>query len=563
MPRTIQTPKPPVAEFVDTVVAIETSLIDPSPFEPQARRRAKFTETEIESLGASIAKHRLRQPIQVRPTKGGRYEIVFGERRFLATKRTASRVINCFVEELSDAEVLELQYEENHKRLDKDPLEDAFFFQFLIESQAYTSDRIADRFDLDVRDVRRFLKLNDLIREAKEELSAGLLPLKHAVYLASFPVESQRLIVQAKYAYKYHDRSEKPTSFDDFKAQVEANIVRPLQTAPFDTYDARLHWNGLLCPDCNQRTGFPGQLFPDLAANDSCLNQYCWDWKDRAHFRLRREAIAAQMPNPERKPIHEIAESVPLVTAKSWTDERAPFADKILTNQKLLPEPECEYAEISLVADGERKGREAFICREPRCEIHNRKLQAELSELKKKEEDFERKAARLAREKVFAKAIEFFDEYKPVWMYADLVERLIVEFLFSVHIDTRRLIFKIISKNYRNPPTDIFNREEVEKFVANLEARGQSQMLFLLIFHSEGLYPNSSQDGVKKIAADYAGRDYALFDAEARFELAPTEYKREAAEYLESIKNDVPADPPHFWWGFEQEAADASEVRVE
>lgn len=558
MPKQKQTPATPLTETLspDIPVPIEISNIVESPFEPQTLRRAKFKDEDLESLGASIVKHRLRQPILVRPLKKGKHEIVFGERRYLAVKRKGLKTINCFVEKLTDTEVLELQYEENHKRLKTDALEDAFFFKFLIETEGYTSETIADRFDLNAQEVRRFLKLNNLIREAKEELSAGDLPLKHAVYLSSFPQESQREIVRRQLAYKYHDRTEKPTSFEDFKAQCEENIIRRLADAPFDTYDTRLHWSGLACADCPERTGFPGQLFPELKENDSCLNKYCFDWKDRANLKLRRAAIAVQMPNPERKPIEEIEAKVPLVTARDWTDEKVPFAEKVLTSQKLLPEPECEFSEISLVVEGERKGKETFICREKTCLVHSQKVAAEENALKKKEDDFERKVAALAREKVFAKAIEVFDDYKPVWMFDDLIQKLLVSLWYSCDWEKIKTILHVI-KDWKNTPTSN-DYSEVTQFFASLDRRRQSQMIFLFIHRTV-----STDDDIKRIAADYARRDYRLFDAEARFELAPEEFKQSAAEYLAKAANGIEAEKPAFWWGFEQEAASAAHVVVE
>jgi len=532
--------------FAATVIPIAVSGIVPSPFEPQSRRRAKFKTDDLDSLGASIEKYGLLQPILVRPLGDGRYEAVYGERRLLACERKNLPRINCFVRDLTDAQVLELQYEENHRRLDKDPLEDAFFFKFLIETEGYTSERIADRFDLNAGEVRRLLKLNDLIREAKEELYLGTLPLKHAVYLASFPVESQKEITRAQLAYKYHDREEKPTSFDDFKAQVDASIIRRLAEAPFDTYDERLHLKNLICADCNERTGFPGQLFPELAKDDSCLNKTCFDFKTGIHFRLKRDQIAARMPNPEHKPIEEQAKDVPLVTTRDWSDEKTPFAEKVLTGQKLLPKPECEFSEISLIVDGIGKGRETYICREKTCEAHNPKIKLEQSELKKKEDAFNRKVALLAREKVFSKAIEFFDDYKPVWMFDDLINKLLLELWNSCGFDTRKPILRII-KDWKNLP-DEGNAEQIKAFLAALDRRRQSQLIFLFIHRTVGFYQNDTADGVKRLATDYTRRDYRLFDAEARFELAPTEFKASAAEYLDAVKSGIEAEPPAFFW---------------
>ncbi|HEX8289787.1 MAG TPA: ParB/RepB/Spo0J family partition protein [Pyrinomonadaceae bacterium] len=557
-------PKPEKALRVsspDNVVAIETSQIIPSSFEPQARRRARFKTEDLINLGESIKKHRLRQPILVRPVPGGKYEIVFGERRWAACRIVGIEKINCFVEDLSDAEVLELQYEENHRRLEPNPLGDAFYFQFLIETQGYTSNRIAMQFNLDADEVRRLLKLNDLIAEGKEELSAGILPLPHAVYLASFPPESQKEITAKQYAYRYHDREEKAVSFAAFKEEIAVNIIRLLESAPFDTYDPQLHWNGLICADCNERTGFPGQLFPDLAKDDSCLNKSCFDWKTGLYLKRQRERIAASMPNPESKPVEMLIEEVPLVTSKSWTDEKTPFAGKVLTDQKLLTRPECEHSKLSLVVEGERKGKQAYICENKTCPVHKPAAYAEANELKKKQAEFERNVAALAREKVFASAVEAFNGYVPFWHYADLVQKLLLTLWQSCGVDTRKPILRII-KGWRNLPEE-GNEQQLKDFLASLDHLQQDRLLFLLVHRTTGFYANDNQTEVKKIATDYARRDYARFDAEARFELAPEEFKQSAAEYLAKVASGIDAEIPAFWWGFDEEAADAAVLEVE
>lgn len=550
----------------DNVVAIETARIAPSNFEPQTRRRSKFKDADIESLAQSIKQHRLAQPIVVRsvfaPPDLPAFEIVFGERRFLAVKRMGGETINCFVRQLSDAEALELQYEENHRRQENDPLDDAFFFKFLKEKENYTDEQLADRLNTTRKNVADKLKLNDLITEAVSELNEAKLPLKHAYYLAKFPEAVQRQIVEKQLAYKYQDRTEAAASYSEFKEEVEENILRKLTSAPFDTTDERLHIKKLICGNCPERTGFAPALFVDLHKDDSCLNKSCFDLKTNAHLRLQRDSIAAARPNPMNAPLDEIAREVPLVTERKWADE-TPFREKPLTNQKFLPEPECEHSVSSLIVDGNRKGEKTFVCRNEACETHNPKPPVDENALKEKEEKFQRQVFALTREKVFAKSAAFFDDFKAVWMYADVVERIIVEFFFSVHIDVREMIIKIVSKDYKAAGIDCRNREQFEKFISALEARGQSQILFLLAFHSEGLYSNSSHDGLKKLAAGYARTDYKILDAEARLELAPTEFKADAALYLEAVLTGIPSPVPAFWWGFDDAPDDEPETAIQ
>lgn len=541
----------------DEIQLIPVRKIEPSPFEPQARRRARFKPEELYNLADSIVKHGLRQPILVRPisvldVKRAEYEIVFGERRFLAAKAKGIESIKCFVENLSDAEVIELQYEENHRRQENDPLDDAFTFKFLMETHGYSEEQLADRFATNRRNVKDKLRLNYLIPEALAELAEGALPLKHAYYLAKFPPDVQKVIVEEQYAYKWQDKDDGAAPFDDFKDEVEENIIRALANAPFDPEDTRLHIKGLKCSDCTERSGYEPMLFPDLKEGDSCLNKACFDLKTNTHLKLTRIEIAEKLPNPKNLPVEEIAKKVPLVTDRSWTDE-APLGEKLLTKQTFYEAPECEHSTAAVVADGERKGQQTYICNNGHCKVHSGKSEPSANgsgksewQLQNLEREFNVKVKEKVREKIFRSCIEYFDDVRSFWAIADLVERLLVEMWFYCGYDTRKFVVSII-RDWKDLPSNQ-NREETHKFIAGLDKRRRSQLLFLLTFKTEGYYWNDSQDGVKKLAASYTDLKYDLLDAETRLELAPDEFKLAAGEYLSKIKHGENPPIPHFWW---------------
>ncbi|MGH9963003.1 MAG: ParB/RepB/Spo0J family partition protein, partial [Pyrinomonadaceae bacterium] len=107
------------------------ATIAPSRFEPQARRRAKFTDDEISELADSIKANGLIQPITVRPIDDDKkYEIVCGERRFLAVKKLKIDSIDVVIRNLSDAAALDVQITENLQRKDVDPIDEAFSFKY-------------------------------------------------------------------------------------------------------------------------------------------------------------------------------------------------------------------------------------------------------------------------------------------------------------------------------------------------------------------------------------------------------------------------------------------------
>ena len=545
----------------DKIFNIHLSSIVPCPFEPQTRRRNKFKPEDIEDLANSIIKQGLFSPIVVRPSRRFArtsneviYEIVFGERRYLAHQIKNLDKIKCFVRKLSDAQVLEMQYQENHQRSDNDPLDDAFLFQYLKTHQNYTDDDLADHFAKPKREITEKLKLNDLIPEACAELSNGSLPLRHAYYLAKFPPASQSEIVKTQLAYKYHDRDEKAVSYHEFKAEVEENIVRRLSDAPFDVTDERLHIKNLICPDCPERTGFETILFPDLAKDDSCLNAACFRLKTDTHLKLKREEIALKIPTVNTgASVAERAAQVPLVTGKSYSDDRAPFREKVLTNQRLMPQPECEFSELSLIAEGIGKGEEAYICRAEVCPAHRpevtpvaEKPESE-AQAERLENEFNASVTAAVRERIVSEAAASLDERQPFWMFEDLIQKLIAELWSLV---ANREFFAQTYKNYPDAPNAKSEYWEIRRFVETLDKGEQSRILFLLTHTGENAvrYDDLNEEQwLFNLAKNYTKLYYKELDAEIRLELAPPEFKDLAKLHVQYVKNGRDVEIPLFW----------------
>lgn len=551
----------------ETVRSIPIGKIIPSPFEPQTRRRAKFVENEIAALAGSITQFGLRQPILVRPHFDD-FEIVFGERRFLASKKAGFENINCFVERLSDAEVIELQYEENHNRLEPDPLDDAFTFHYLQSEKGYTIEDLAIKFAMDKSSVRRRLKLNDLIAEGKELLSSGKLPLGHAVFMAALPTDAQQEIIDEEILFDYGDQI---LSLAEFKEEVEAEIVRDLSNAPFDTSDPRLHIKNLICPNCPQRTGYEPKLFDeDFAKGDKCLNKSCFQMKTNTNLRIKHQEIA------EKRVMHAPTEatgargrgdgtdeksgqnvsSVPLVTERSFVDKsELPVKGKILTNQKLMSEPECEFSEIGLAIAGEKKGQEVWTCQNDKCPKHHPEAIAPGDqqsgptdyELQQKERRFSEEVKKTKCVKIFGEAVKNLTDTNVFWQYDDLIQQLIKRCWSKLSYDERNL-FCTVFKDWKKLPKDNFNDRQIDSFIKSLDKEKQSQFLFLFSFYPVGFYSTSNPEEFEEFSNRFTKLNFAVIDAETRLELAPEEFKPLADLNLQYVKNGHPDRVQNFWW---------------
>ena len=125
----------------DVINKISISDLSRNPYQP----RQSFEETKLEELANSIKKNGVIQPIAVRPNKSkpGKYEIVAGERRWLAAQRAGLHEIPVNVLELSDVESLEVAIVENIQRDDLNPVEEARGYKRLSDEFNYDHESIS------------------------------------------------------------------------------------------------------------------------------------------------------------------------------------------------------------------------------------------------------------------------------------------------------------------------------------------------------------------------------------------------------------------------------------
>ncbi len=120
---------------------ISISDLSRNPYQP----RQNFREEKLEELANSIKKNGIIQPIAVRPnkSKSGKYEIVAGERRWLAAQRAGLHEIPVTILDLSDVESLEVAIVENIQRDDLNPVEEARGYKRLNDEFKYDHESIS------------------------------------------------------------------------------------------------------------------------------------------------------------------------------------------------------------------------------------------------------------------------------------------------------------------------------------------------------------------------------------------------------------------------------------
>ena len=153
----------------------EVSISDLSrnPYQP----RQHFSEEKLEELAKSIKKNGIIQPIAVRPnkTENGKYEIVAGERRWIAAQRAGLHEIPVRILELSDVESLEVAIVENIQRDDLNPIEEARGYKRLNEEFKYDHVSISKLMSKSRSHVSNTLRLLTLPKDVIGMLEEGTL----------------------------------------------------------------------------------------------------------------------------------------------------------------------------------------------------------------------------------------------------------------------------------------------------------------------------------------------------------------------------------------------------
>lgn len=165
---------------------IAIDLIDPNPY--QTRRQIR--EESLNELTDSIRASGVVQPVVLRSAAGGRFQLVAGERRWLASKRAGKTTIPAVVRQISNEQAMEITIIENLQREDLNPIEQARAFERLSREFGLTQEQIATRTGKDRASIANFIRLLKLPATVQDNLESGALSFGHGkalVSLAGFP----------------------------------------------------------------------------------------------------------------------------------------------------------------------------------------------------------------------------------------------------------------------------------------------------------------------------------------------------------------------------------------
>ncbi|MGI4854076.1 MAG: ParB/RepB/Spo0J family partition protein [Janthinobacterium lividum] len=175
---------------------IDVQHIERNPFQT----RTRFDETALDELAQSITATGVVQPIVVRALPGERYQLVTGERRWLASQRAGKQTIPAIVREVSDAQAMEMTIVENLQRADLNPMEQARAYERLGREFKLTQEQMAQRTGKERASVANFLRLLRLPEVVQGKVEAGELSFGHARALLALESPEQITVATQKIA---------------------------------------------------------------------------------------------------------------------------------------------------------------------------------------------------------------------------------------------------------------------------------------------------------------------------------------------------------------------------
>jgi ParB family chromosome partitioning protein len=157
--------------------------------------RTHFDEAKLAELAESIRASGVVQPIVVRVAAEGRYKLITGERRLLASKKAGKSTIPAIVREVSNVQAMEMTIVENLQRADLNPMEQAHAFHRLSLYFHLTQEQMAERTGKDRASIGNFLRLLKLPAAVQQQVESGDLTFGHARTLLA--LETPEAIIAA------------------------------------------------------------------------------------------------------------------------------------------------------------------------------------------------------------------------------------------------------------------------------------------------------------------------------------------------------------------------------
>jgi len=170
---------------------ININDIETNPFQP----RTEFDQVALNELADSIRIQGLIQPITVRKTESGGYQLISGERRLRASKLAGLKEIPAYVRLANDQQMLEMALIENIQRENLNAIEVALSFQRMLEECNLKQEQLGERVGKNRSTVTNYLRLLKLPPVIQISIRDQKISMGHARALISVEEPDKQLFI--------------------------------------------------------------------------------------------------------------------------------------------------------------------------------------------------------------------------------------------------------------------------------------------------------------------------------------------------------------------------------
>lgn len=193
---------------------IDIDLIQVSDLNTRRDLEAGTEDSSLDDLARSIAEKGLLSPVIVRK-KGERYDLIVGQRRYLACRKLKWKTIPAMVSDLTDDDATAVSLIENVHRAEMDPIDKAIALEQLLKHHHNDYKRVSKETGMSLPTIRRYVSLQQLPEQIKKKISTIEGPAK---------VQMLERLVKT-----FHDKGEMITAYDKIKGFTQTVQVEILK----------------------------------------------------------------------------------------------------------------------------------------------------------------------------------------------------------------------------------------------------------------------------------------------------------------------------------------------
>lgn len=172
----------------EEIIEINLSELRPNPYQP----RKLFKDEALQELSASIKEHGVFQPIIVKKSIKG-YEIIAGERRFIASKLAGLEKIPAIIRNFTDEQMMEIALLENLQRENLNAIEEALAYKSMLEKLMLTQEELSKKVGKSRSHITNILGLLRLPKEIQSMIVDSKITMGHARVISKLESTEQML----------------------------------------------------------------------------------------------------------------------------------------------------------------------------------------------------------------------------------------------------------------------------------------------------------------------------------------------------------------------------------